>query len=265
MGTDRTIFLALAELERRYRMSDKRDRVNESLTRFELRCFSQHGEDGVIAEILRRIGVRRQFFVEFGAETGREGTCVFLADVLGWSGVFIEGDETSCAALDRKYTVSRRVRTANEVVTPTNVEPLFAALGVPTEPDVLSIDVDGQDYWIWDALQNYRPRLLVIEFNALLAAGKRLVQPRGYDDPWDGTDYFGASLDALIALGERKGYRLVHCELGAINAFFVREELVAGLFPGLEQVPQPHEPNYFMTGQHHPPDLTNRPYVDPLA
>ena len=265
MGTDRTIYLAIAELVRRYGTAHERQDDRGPLTRFELRCFSQHGEDGALAEILGRIGTPGRFFVEFGIETGREGNCVFLADVMGWNGVFIEPDVASFASLERKYSANPRVWTRNATVTPQNVELLFRELGVPEEPDVLSIDVDGPDYWIWQSLEAYRPRLVVIEYNALLAPGKRLVQPPEYAEPWDGTNYFGASLDALIALGERKGYRLVHCDLAAVNAFFVRRELGIGRFPALEEVPQPHEPNYLMTGHHHPPDPRSRRYIDPQA
>jgi len=103
-------------------------------------------------------------------------------------------------------------------VTPENIESVFGEAGVPPEPDLLSIDVDGPDYWIREALEAYRPRVLVIEYNSGLPPGRQLVQPRTYAEPWDGTNYFGASLDALCALGERKGYRLVHTDQAAVDA-----------------------------------------------
>lgn len=261
METDRSIYLSIAELSRRYRAANESDR-EAPLTEFELRCFSQHGEDGVIAEILARIGTGTKFFAEFGIECGREGNCVFMADVIGWAGLFIEPDEASYAALARKYATSEQIQTLNATVTPDNVEDLFADARVPPEPDVVSIDVDGQDYWIWEALEAYRPRLVVIEYNALLPAGRQLTQPRGYDEPWDGTDYFGASLDALCALADRKEYRLVHTDLAAINAFFVRADVAGGRFPPPHTVPHRREPNYFMQGYHHPPDPQRRSYSD---
>lgn len=259
METDRGIYLSMVELVRRYRTPRE---STGPLTSFELRCFSQHGEDGVIAELLARVGIGSQFFVEFGIESGREGNCVFLADVLGWRGLFIEPDEAGYSELAAKYGASERIRTQNAAVTPANVESLFAAAGVPPEPDVLSIDVDGQDYWIWEALETYRPRVVVVEYNARLAAGRRLVQPRGYDQGWDGTDYFGASLDALCDLAGRKGYRLAHTDLAAINAFFVRDDLGGGALPSAEDVPRRHQPNYFMRGYQHPADPERRPYLD---
>ena len=264
METDRSIYLSIAELRRRYRTRPQ-STVAGPLTEFELRCFSQHGEDGVIAEILARVGIGAGCFVEFGIETGREGNCVFLADVLGWEGVFIEPDDAAYSELARKYAQAERVRTVNAAVTPDNVEDLFAAAGVPPDPDVLSIDVDGQDYWIWAALESYRPRVMVIEYNAALPPGRWLVQPRGHPGAWDGTDYFGASLEALCSLADRKGYSLVHTDLAAVNAFFVRSELAAGALPPPHEAARRHQPNYFMRGYRHPVDPEHRPYTDLAA
>jgi hypothetical protein len=257
---DRAIFLSIAELRRRY-AAEAPSAPAGALTGSELRCFSQHGEDGVLAEILIRIGIKRAYFVEFGIEHGREGNCVCLADVLGWQGLFIEPDQASYAELAAKYA-SGRVKTLNAAVTPQNVERLFASAGVPAEPDVLSIDVDGQDYWIWEALEAHRPRVVVIEYNAVLPPGQQLVQPADNDWRWQGTDYFGSSLDALCALAERKGYRLVHTDLAAINAFFVRTDLGNGVLPRPDEVPRRHQPNYFMQGYRHPQDPHGHGYLD---
>jgi len=261
METDRSIYLSLAELSRRYRAGREGVRRG-NLTEFELRCFSQHGEDGVIAEVLARIGSQDNFFVEFGIENGREGNCVFLADVLDWNGLFLEPDDAFYEELARKYASAARITTLNAAVTPENVEDLFGRAGVPGEPDVLSIDVDGPDYWIWDALEAYRPRLVVVEYNALLPPGRELAQPSSHIEPWAGTDYFGASLDALSALAERKGYRLVHTDLAGANSFFVRSDLVSDKFPAPDRVPRRHQPNYFMTGHQHPRDHRHLSYVD---
>jgi hypothetical protein len=261
VDADRNIYLSIAELSQRYRATDRCEDAGP-LTEFELRVFSQHGEDGVIAEVLARIGIDGAQFVEFGIETGREGNCVFLADVLGWAGLFIEPDPDCYASLAHKYARNQRISTLNAIVTEDNVGHLFTEAGLPEEFDVLSIDVDGQDYWIWAGLESYRPRVVVIEYNASLAPDRQLVQPRGHTERWDGTDYFGASLDALCALAQAKGYRLVHTDLGAINAFFVREDLAQDRFPSADAVPRRHEPNYFLQGYRHPADRHRRPYID---
>jgi hypothetical protein len=253
--TDRSLYMALSELAARH------DQIGPSpgavahtpgLAGFELRAYSQNGEDGVLAEALRRTGAPRRFFVEFGVESGQEGNCVYLADVAGWQGVFIEADPGLHRSLERKYSGNERVRTVAARVTPQNIEELLADADVPLEPDVISIDLDGQDYWVWEAIDRYRPRLVVIEYNSSLDPGRRLVQPNEPHRSWNGTDYFGASLGALESLGGRKGYRLVYTELSGSNAFFVREDLAA-LFPARADVEVRAVPNYFQTGYRHPP------------
>ena len=229
------------------------------LTPFEYRVFSQNGEDGVIAEILRRIGATSRFFVEFGVGEGLEGNCVLLADVFGWSGLFIEADDAWFAALEAKYRHSPHVRTVRALVTPSNVNDLFAAADVPDEPDVLSIDIDTHDYWVWDAIVGYRPKLVVIEYNAALDPEARLVKPRADDSGWDETDYYGASLGAMRSLGEAKGYHYVHADLSGANAFFVRSDLASAL----DVVNPPVRPaNFYLAGLRLPPDPQGRRYTD---
>lgn len=247
-------YQAVAELVQRY------GTAADGLTRFELKAFSQNGEDGVIAEIMRRFGVTDGFFVEFGAGAGVEANCVFLADVLGWRGLFMEAGKGAYERLGRKYHGSSRVSTTQALVTPENVEQLFAAAGVPIEPDILSIDVDGNDYWIWRALTTYRPKLLVIEYNAGLGPEATVVQPYSAD-AWGQTDFFGASIGSLCRLGEEKGYRLVHTELSGVNAFFIRSDLDSG-FPPPESVPR-RPPNYGLRGGRHVPQRGRHRYIDP--
>jgi hypothetical protein len=243
--SDRTrgVYPALSELARRY--GDPPD-----LTAYELRVFSQNGEDGVIAEILRRIGTGGGGFVEFGVEDGTEGNTVFLAQVLGWSGAYLEADDASFAALERRYSANPRVRTLHAAVEPDTVEALFARAGVPEEPDLVSIDVDGNDLWIWRALNAYRPRVIVIEYNGALDPASRRVMPYTPGFRWDGTSAYGASLGALEDLGAEKGYVLVHTELAGVNAFFVREDLAGGL-PSGDAVPR-RSGNHALMGLGHP-------------
>lgn len=263
MGTDHAIYLCVAELVRRHA---RRSRTGTArpLGRYELRGFSQNGEDGVIAEIMRRIGTSGRTFVEFGIESGREGNCVLLADVLGWSGLFIEPEAEHFRRLSAKYAANRRIQTVQSLVTPDNVERLFRDAVVAQEPDILSIDVDGADYWIWEAITSYLPRLVVVEYNAALGALRRAVQPRDHSGGWDGTDGFGASIAALEALAEVKGYRLVHTDLTGCNAFFVRADLDRGRFPPSEDVARLGQPNYFLSGHEHPHDPAIGEFVDPF-
>lgn len=195
----------------------------DDLTRFELRGFSQNGEDGVLVEILNRIGVTNRFFVEFGIQNGAEGNCVLLADVFGWTGVFIEADDEDHAALSAKYAGSP-VSTVHDLVTADRVEAIFRTAGVPAAPDVVSIDIDGNDLYVWDALEEFRPRVVVIEYNSGIEEPGPLAQPHEPHRAWDGSGAFGASLDALDVVAARKGYRLAHTDLAGVNAFYVTDE-----------------------------------------
>jgi hypothetical protein len=226
------------------------------LTLAEWCVFSQNGEDGVIRELLARLGVVGDgYFIEFGVEAGVECNCAMLAE-LGWRGLFIEGSERF-AALAARWGGREGITLRRERVTPGNVNRLFDEAGAPDEPDVLSIDVDGADYWIWDAVTR-RARVVVVEYNGSLPTDPRtrLAQPIGAG-PWDGTAYFGCSLGALEAAAARKGYRLVHTDLCGVNAFFVRADLLTWA-----PTPARRAANYSFGGGGHPPDPHGRPFVE---
>lgn len=218
----------------------------DTLAAAELRVFSQNGEDGVIAEIFHRIGTTNRFFVEFGIDTGLECNTRFLADVLGWSGVYFEPDPRGFEMVNARLAPRDDLVVVNSAVTPTNADELFAAAAVPDEADLMSIDVDGQDYWIWEAMTS-SPRVVIIEFNAALE--DRKVEPLGTPYSGPGPDYVGASIGAMRELGEAKGYQLVHVEMAGVNAFFVRDDLAEPFPPALER-----GANYFLQGKRHTPE-----------
>lgn len=230
------------------------------LTGHELKVLSQNGEDGVLQALFEALGTRSRWFVEFGIGTGEQGNCVLLADAFGWSGVFIEADESAYAALEAKYRRTPRIRTVPARLTADNVQSVFAQAGVAEALDLLSIDIDGNDYWVWEAIRDYEPRVVVLEYNANLPLDSLLVMPRDDDHAWDGTDYFGASLGALRALGSRKGYELVHTDSTGVNAFFVRAQEAAVVLPN--GGPPLHRANYFGAGGRMPEDPSRRPFLD---
>jgi len=178
--------------------------------------YSQFGEEGVLARIFESIGVRHRFCVEFGAKDGETlSNTASLRRNHGWSSLLMEGDPA---------WVGEGVQT--EFVTAENVNELFAKHAVPTEFDLLSIDVDGNDYWIWRAIDAFEARVVVVEYNIFFAPGDAKTMPYDAHHVWDETSYHGASLGALHKLGREKGYALVHTDSWAPNAFFVlRSEL----------------------------------------
>lgn len=202
------------------------------LNRFEHKVFSQMGEDGIIAEVFRRLGTTNNTFVEFAAGDGFENNTLYLL-TCGWKGVWIEArDEyVKQIAANRSLEISRgSLQLLHDFVTAENIDSLLKKAGVPSEFDLLSIDIDRNDYWAWKALGGYRPRVIVVEYNAAFPPGCEWVVPYVPQATWDGTSNYGASLTALELLGGRKGYKLVGCNLGGTNAFFVREDLVAEHF-----------------------------------
>jgi len=191
-----------------------------NLQRYERCWYSQNGEDGILEAIFSRIGVTNRFCVEFGVENGRECNSRYLIERKGWQGLRMDGGEHA----EVVGTVHR------EFITAENIVALFRKYGVPQEFDLLSIDIDGNDYWVWRAIEGYSPRAVIIEYNSSIRPEESRTVPYQPDFQWDGTNYFGASLLALAKLGRSKGYTLVGCDSQGANAFFVRDDLVAGRF-----------------------------------
>lgn len=253
-------YVALGELVRRLSEQFQGPAGSVDLTPFEYRVFSQNGEDGVLVEILRRIGQGNRSFAEIGAGNGVEGNCVFLADVLGWNGVFIDGSSAHARQLGAKYSKNDRVQTRLAMVSPSTIDDVLLNAGMAEEPDIVSIDIDGNDYWIWEGMERIRPRVIVVEYNGSLDLAARLVQPYSPESRWNASGAFGASLGALEDLGLGKGYRLVHTDLTGTNAFFCRQELCADM-PDPVDVAR-RTANYYLDGVRFPEGPTEH-FIDP--
>jgi hypothetical protein len=200
------------------------------LLRFGAKAYSQHDEDGILAEIFRRVSVDTRTFVEIGVGTGVENNTLALL-LSGWRGAWIEADAHNVEAARQQlasYIGAGQLGLHQTFVTRENADALLQGVSPSRAPDVLSIDVDGNDYWIWDAVESLTPRVVVIEYNASWFPPLALTVEYDASFRWDGSNYFGASLKALEILGARKGYRLVGCGFAGINAFFVREDLCRG-------------------------------------
>jgi hypothetical protein len=204
----------------------------------EFRVFSQWNEDGIIQHLVRHVDIAERAFIEFGVEDYREANTRFLLVNNGWRGLVIDrGDEHrryiyEGSALGWRYPIDARRGFVNRET----VNEIFRDAGFTGDIGLLSIDVDGVDYWVWDAIDVVSPRIVVIEFNSVFGPDHAVTVP--YDPDFDYVAahssrlYFGASLAALVALGEHKGYRFVGCESHGANAFFVRDD-VGGTLPRL--------------------------------
>jgi hypothetical protein len=228
----RQIFTLVAHIARDSALADPRNRDPRRLLGYGYKGYSQGDEDGIIDEIFRRIGTTDRSFVEFGVGNGLQNNTAALL-LAGWRGDWLEGSAEDVAHIEAMFApqlARGELRVRRTFITAENIETLFTEAGVPTEPDLLSIDIDGNDYWVWRAISRYRPRVVVVEYNAKFGRSARCVVPYRPDRVWDGTSHFGASLAALEALGREKGYALVGCGYQGTNAFFVRDDLLGDHF-----------------------------------
>ena len=202
-----------------------------NLNRFEYQVLSQNGEDGIIYEIFKRVETHSKYFVEFGVGNGTENNTAYLL-LQNWRGAWIEGSTEHCNTMKTAYNdiIKNDVLQVKEsFITKDNICKLFEAMKVPSDLDFLSIDIDGNDYWVWEELTKYKPRVVAIEYNASLGPHIEWVMPYNENHHWNGTKvghYFGASLKSFELLGKKLGYTLVGCNLTGANAFFVRNDLV---------------------------------------
>ncbi|MBF0158452.1 MAG: FkbM family methyltransferase [Magnetococcales bacterium] len=203
------------------------------LERFGAKFYSQNDEDGIIAEIFRRIGTTNRIFVEFGVNTGLENNTLLLT-YQDWQGVWMDGSEQNIAFIRRKFAPlieRQRLQVAQQWIRVETINQVLQSFRLPEEIDLVSIDIDGNDYYIFESMTAVRPRVCVIEYNAKLPPP--ILAVMRYDAEWmvhELTDYFGCSLAALTRMANRKGYQLVGCNITGINAFFVRDDLCGDLF-----------------------------------
>jgi hypothetical protein len=216
------------------------------LTRHRFKMFSQYGQDGIIAEIFRRIGPGNKRFVEIGTAPLENNTGALLFQ--GWSGLWLDAalpaDKDLPANLD-VLLADGRLRCARPFLTRENVCPIIADCGFGSDVDLLSVDVDYNTFHIFEACLNLKPGVLVCEYNGQLPAAVDWVAPYVPDAVWDKTFAYGASLKALENRAREGGYSLVGCELSGSDAFFVREDLLGNHFLSPYTAEQHWEPLRF--------------------
>ena len=216
---------ALGRIELRQLNAQDSCNINE----YELRVFSQWGEDGIIQYLVRNLDLPRKIFVEFGVEDYRESNTRFLLVNNNWSGLVLDGSAENVARIKKDPIYWRYdVRAVEAFITRDNINELLRENGVTGDIGLLSIDIDGNDFWVWQAIDVINPAIVVIEYNHRFGSEAAVTIP--YRADFDRSKapesplYFGASLPALCWLAERKGYAFVGCGSNGINAFFVRRD-----------------------------------------
>lgn len=195
------------------------------LERFGFKVYSQNDEDGIIEEIFKRIETTNKTFVEFGVENGLESNGHYLLHK-GWNGLWIEGDGKAVnemRQLFKKPIEGKRLAVVNDFITKDNINTLIEEGGIGGEIDLLSVDIDGNDYWVWEAIKCISPRVVIIEYNGKFPPNFEWVMEYDSNHIWQKDDNQGASLKSLELLGLKLGYQLVGTNVMGINAFFVKE------------------------------------------
>jgi hypothetical protein len=220
----------LVSLGRLHAENNKAKKNVKELQEVEFQVFSQRGEDGIIQYIINQIDIPNPIFIEFGVENYMESNTRFLLFNNNWSGLVIDNDKTNIRFIIHDFIYWKYDITAyHSFITRDNINTLISRFTSIKDIGLLSIDIDGNDYWIWEAISEIQPRIVVCEYNS--AFGNQLKVSVPYDHDFARSKkhysnlYFGASLPALCHLGEEKGYDFIGTSGAGVNAFFIRKDI----------------------------------------
>lgn len=208
--------------------------ANANIQDAEFKVFSQNGEDGIIQHLLRHVPIENEVFVEFGVSDYRESNTRFLLQNDNWKGLVLDGSADNVRTIRADAIYWKHDLTAERhFITKDNINTIISAAGIGGDIGLLSVDIDGNDYWVWQAIDVVQPRIVICEFNSVFGAKHSVTVP--YDESFNRRSahhsclFFGASLSALCALAAQKGYDFVGCDSMGVNAFFVRSDLDHGM------------------------------------
>lgn len=195
---------------------------NKITKEHEEKILSQSGEDGIISHIFQAIGTTNKIAVEIGvtaniSDTLYENNTANLAVNNDWQTVWIDAATPEVLPPQCQFIQS--------YVTVRNIKSLFESAKVPVEFDLLSIDIDSNDFYIRELLSIYSPRVYVMEYNGCFDAHTEYVMPYNESYVWRGDHHFGASLKSLTNQADKLGYDLVYCTDNGVNAFYVRKDI----------------------------------------
>jgi hypothetical protein len=225
---------ALGRIEERQLRGTPTDQLQSK----EFRVFSQWGEDGIIQHLVSQLQIGRSVFVEFGVETYIESSTRFLLINNNWSGLVIDGSAANVDTIRNDPIYWRyNLKAEHSFVTRENINSLISKNGIRGEIGLLSVDIDGNDYWVWEAIDVVQPIITIVEYNARFGPDAAVTVPYAADfvrsKAHHSMLYYGASLSALCLLGKKKGYAFVGCNSAGNNAFFVRRDRLA---PGMREL-----------------------------
>jgi hypothetical protein len=213
-----------------------------SLSDYEFKVFSQWGEDGILQHLTTHLAIEHRTFIEFGVEDFHESNCRFLLMKDRWAGFVIDGSEDNMARLRSSYFYWQYpLQSKASFITRENVDALLSGSGFDRRLGILSVDIDGVDWFVLEALADWRPAILIVEYNGVFGRTVPVSVPYVADFQRSARHssnlYYGANLPAFAHLLEPRGYSLVGVNGAGSNAFFVRNELLNDRVPavGLDQ------------------------------
>ncbi|MPL68882.1 hypothetical protein SDC9_14615 [bioreactor metagenome] len=210
---------------------EERQIKDEDIANAEYKVFSQWGEDGIIQYLVNNLKISKKVFIEFGVENYTESNTRFLLVNNNWSGLVIDGSEKNINYIKQDEIYWRyNLKAECSFITAENINDIFKKNGIQGNIGILSIDIDGNDYWVWNSINSVNPAIITCEYNHRFGKEKAVTVP--YDARFVRKEkhysciYYGASIKALVLLGQKKGYSLVAGNSNGNNIFFVRNDLL---------------------------------------
>ena len=247
-----------------YRETIRIIRLNEGMqfpVSYEHQTFSQNGEDGILSEILKRIDLECGRFIEIGSGDGLENNTRLLLEN-GWEGLWIDGSQSCCSFANEanlKFIKNGQLKIINSFVTASNINQILKNMKVAEDIDVLSLDVDLNTYHVWEKIDVISPTIAIIEYNGFFPVQSNWIADYDEKGIWEGGFNMGSALKPLDELSQKKGYRLIGCDLSGTNAFFIKDELAQLHFSdknNAEQLFESAKP-FLLNNPEHRTDLSN--------
>jgi len=261
-------------LQMEYRRMVREEKSLPKVSEVGFKVYSQSDEDGILLFIFSVIGASSRQCVEICAGDGTECNTANLILNHGWHGLLVDGNRQNVDRGIKYYETSEQTyvyppQFVCSWVTRENVNDLLQANGFRGEVDLLSLDLDGVDYWIWEAIEEITPRVVVLEYQDILGPDRACTVP--YSPDFQASchstkqmlpNYSGASLSAFTKLARRKGYRLIGTNRYGYNAFFIQEGLAEGLLPTVEVKDCFSHPKVIAGRRDRFPVIENHPWVE---
>ena len=208
--------------------------LNQSMSDNEFSVFSQFGDDGIIQYLIKKLNPADKFFIEFGVENYLESNTRFLMQNNNWSGLVMDGSAEHIRSIKGFPFFWRHDLSAiNAFITTENINELISSYRYHSKVSLLHIDIDGNDYWVWKAIDVITPDIVIVEYNSVFGIDRSVTVP--YDPAFERFKYHysglyvGTSLTALCDLAEEKGYSFIGSNNAGNNAYFIKKEKLGTL------------------------------------